>query len=171
VSLRDRFPKHCMDDVKKLVALGAELKKTGKIAAYKVRSRGLVTVLVLEVKKRVGNQQQGNWEAYSYLDQEAKQKEGGDGQDDEASTSEEAVDAEIGSEMQSTIMKRGAPASSDSDSEPIYGSVQHPRKRCRERETSIEKARRIVMTRPRYWDREKITEEMYLEALSKVNSS
>jgi hypothetical protein len=46
--------------------------------------------------------------------------------------------------------------SSDSDSEPIYASVKQFRKECRERETSEEKSLRVVMTRPRYWDRDNI---------------
>jgi hypothetical protein len=38
-----------------------------------------------------------------------------------------------------------------------------------ERKMSLDKAMRIVMKRPRYWDRQKITEEMYQDALSKYS--
>jgi hypothetical protein len=51
VSLRDRFPKQQMENVKKLVAQGAELKKAGRIVAYKVRSIGPAAIPTLEERK------------------------------------------------------------------------------------------------------------------------
>jgi hypothetical protein len=51
VSLRDRFPKQQMENVKKLVAQGVELKKAGRIVAYKVRSIGLAAIPTLEERK------------------------------------------------------------------------------------------------------------------------
>jgi hypothetical protein len=250
VSLRDRFPRHHMDDVKKLVAKGAELKKAGCIVGYKVCSRGPAAVPTLEVKKWHGNKHQGKWEAY--LDEKENENEVVDGKcsydakcsddvrcsedgkcsdDGQCSADEQCSvdgkgsdDEQCSDDRQCSAGRKGSDVeqcsddgqgsgdekcsvreqcsddgqcsddtqcsddgqcsgdgqcsdnrkdkgTDTSDSEPIYGSVKRPRKQYREQETSTEKARRIVMTRPRYWDREKITEEMYLEALSKVNAS
>jgi hypothetical protein len=59
ISLRDVFPKERMTDVKKLVEKGLGLKKEGKIARFKVRSRGQDAIPILEVRKWTDDQQRG----------------------------------------------------------------------------------------------------------------
>jgi hypothetical protein len=64
ISLRDVFPKERMTDVKKLVEQGLALKKEGKIARFKVRSRGQDAIPILEVRKWTDDQQRGVWQVF-----------------------------------------------------------------------------------------------------------
>jgi hypothetical protein len=57
VSFRDCFPNHQMEQMNKMVQDGMELKKTGKVASFRVVARGVEVVPTLEVKETRG----GRW--------------------------------------------------------------------------------------------------------------
>jgi hypothetical protein len=57
VSFRDCFPNHQMEQMNKMVQDGLELKKTGKVASFRVVARGVECVPTLEVKETRG----GRW--------------------------------------------------------------------------------------------------------------
>jgi hypothetical protein len=73
ISFRDVFAKDKLPDVKKLVQRGLELKKSCKIACFKVRSRGQDGIPVLEIRKWTSDKQRGSWQVYE--DSDVQQEE------------------------------------------------------------------------------------------------
>jgi len=76
VSIRDCFPRAKIEESKQRAAHGWQMKRDGKIAAYKVVARGPECVPVLEIKQK---DEQGrparNWEVY--IEQEQQEQEDG----------------------------------------------------------------------------------------------
>jgi len=74
VSIRDMFPRERLNDARREVRRGMVLKRKGRIVTFKVVSRGLGCIPVLEVKTKSDSGVVGGWEIFqsSMLTQEQR---------------------------------------------------------------------------------------------------
>ena len=77
ISCRDAFPKDKVNDAKALVEKGMSLKRSGKIAAFRVVARGPGCIPVLEARHRGRDGRSYGWEVWK---EDERMEDGQDGQ-------------------------------------------------------------------------------------------
>jgi hypothetical protein len=70
ISCRDAFPRELVEEARSLAQKGFDLRKNGKVAAFRVVARGPACIPVLEVRARLANNARGRWEVYRPRDGE-----------------------------------------------------------------------------------------------------